>query len=209
MEFKHIWAFFVENLPTITDADGKTVELPKFAAEGAQGPRSTNVAPGKEVELYEWSFDLRPKGESGNKGSLTIHGSGKFSLQCDASLARPAAIRTTRIPRWISSPPGSWNWRSRPTLHHPPQSRRNDECQGVDHALTPMQMTFSERAGVASSASISGSACWGHLLHCPHGRGERFRRLHLLRVKPLPLHIRAGGLRQGRHGACSLLAMPP
>src|SRR5207249_1254242 len=32
---------------------------------------------------YEWSFDLRSQGESGNKESLTIHGSGKFSLQCE------------------------------------------------------------------------------------------------------------------------------
>ncbi len=83
VEFKHIWAFFVENPPTITDADGKVIQLPGFAALGLQGPRSTNVAPGKEVELYEWSFDLRPQGESGNKGSLTIHGTGKFSLQCE------------------------------------------------------------------------------------------------------------------------------
>jgi hypothetical protein len=57
--------------------------LPGYKALGLQAPRSANVAPGKEVELYEWSFDLRPQGESGNKGSLTIHGSGKFSLQCE------------------------------------------------------------------------------------------------------------------------------
>ena len=83
VEFKHISAFFVENLPTIMDADGKLVQLPRFHADGRQLPRSTNVAPGKEVVLYEWSFDLRPKGDSGNKGSLTIQGTGKFSLQCE------------------------------------------------------------------------------------------------------------------------------
>ncbi len=44
-------------------------------------PRSTDVAPGKEVELYNWSFDLQPKGGI-NKESFTIHGTGKFSLQC-------------------------------------------------------------------------------------------------------------------------------
>jgi hypothetical protein len=81
--FEHIWAFFVENPPTITDADGKMVQVPSYTALGLQGPRSTNLAPGKEVELYEWTFDLRPQGESGNKGSLTIHGSGKFNLQCE------------------------------------------------------------------------------------------------------------------------------
>ena len=83
VEFKHIWAFFVENPPTITDANGKRVQLPGIAAEGAHHPRDTSVAAGKEVVLYEWSFDLRPQGEDGRKGCPTIHGTGKFSLQCD------------------------------------------------------------------------------------------------------------------------------
>jgi hypothetical protein len=82
VEFKHIGAFFVENPPTITDADGKMIQLPRCFAEGKQMPHSTNVAPGKEVELYEWKFDLRPEGES-SKNLLTIHGTGKFSLQCE------------------------------------------------------------------------------------------------------------------------------
>jgi RNA polymerase sigma factor (sigma-70 family) len=82
VEFKYIWAFFVENPPTITDADGKMVELPRATAEGMQMPRSTNVPPGKEVELYEWKFDLQPKGGI-NKELFTIHGTGKFGLQCE------------------------------------------------------------------------------------------------------------------------------
>ena len=40
VEFKHIWAFFVENPPTITGADGKVVQLPRFSALGLQMPRS-------------------------------------------------------------------------------------------------------------------------------------------------------------------------
>jgi RNA polymerase sigma factor (sigma-70 family) len=81
VEFKHIYAFFLENPPTITDADGKMVELPKFRAEGLQAPRSTNVPPGEEAELYEWKVDLQPEGGV-NKELFTIHGTGKFSLQC-------------------------------------------------------------------------------------------------------------------------------
>ena len=83
VEFNHIWAFFIENPPTITGADGKEIPLPRYAAEGLQGAHSVTVAPGKEVVLYEWGFDLRPQGDSGNKGWLTIQGSGKFSLQCE------------------------------------------------------------------------------------------------------------------------------
>jgi RNA polymerase sigma factor (sigma-70 family) len=82
VEFKHIWAFFVENPPTITDADGKKVQLPRFTAEGRHLPRSTRVVPGNEAVLYEWSLDLRPKGER-NPSNITIHGTGKFSLQCE------------------------------------------------------------------------------------------------------------------------------
>ncbi|MCI0637920.1 MAG: sigma-70 family RNA polymerase sigma factor [Gemmataceae bacterium] len=82
VEFKHIWAFFVENPPVITDADGKLVQLPRVAAEGLHRPRNPTVTPGKEIELYEWEFDLRPKGESGKK-LFAIHGTGQFSLQCE------------------------------------------------------------------------------------------------------------------------------
>ncbi len=82
MEFKHIGAFFVENPPTITDADGKGVQLPRVFAEGLQASHSTNVAPGKEVELYEWNIHLLPKGAT-SKNLVRIHGTGKFTLQCE------------------------------------------------------------------------------------------------------------------------------
>ena len=93
VEFKHIWAFFFENPPTITDADGKRMLMARGSAEGRHMPRSPNVAPGKEVELFEWKFDLLPQGESSNRiypllgpqtlVSSSIHGTGKFSLQCE------------------------------------------------------------------------------------------------------------------------------
>jgi RNA polymerase sigma factor (sigma-70 family) len=83
VDFKHIWAFFVENPPKITDADGKMVQLPNYRTrdQGLHMPRSSNVAPGKEVELYEWTFDLQPNGE--NSSRSFIHGTGKHSLQCE------------------------------------------------------------------------------------------------------------------------------
>jgi RNA polymerase sigma factor (sigma-70 family) len=83
VDFKHIWAFFVENPPKIMDADDRLVQLPNYRtrAEGAHMPRSSNVAPGKEVQLYEWTFDLQPNGE--NSSRSFIHGTGKFNLQCE------------------------------------------------------------------------------------------------------------------------------
>jgi hypothetical protein len=82
VEFKYIWAFFLENPPTVTDADGIVVQLPRGTDEGRQLPRNTSVPPGKEVELYEWKLDLQPKGGS-NKELFTIHGTGKFGVQCE------------------------------------------------------------------------------------------------------------------------------
>jgi RNA polymerase sigma factor (sigma-70 family) len=81
VEFSHIGAFFVENPPTITDADGKILQLPKLAAEGKQAPHDTPIAPGKEVVLYEWNCGLQPIGGI-SKNLFTIHGTGKFTLQC-------------------------------------------------------------------------------------------------------------------------------
>ena len=83
VDFKHIWAFFVENPPKITDAEGKMVQLPNYwtSDQGLHLPRSSNVAPGKEIELYEWTFDLQPNGE--NSSRRFIHGTGKFSFQCE------------------------------------------------------------------------------------------------------------------------------
>jgi RNA polymerase sigma factor (sigma-70 family) len=80
VEFKHVWAFFVENPPMITDPDGKPVSLPKYLAEGMHGPSTPTVAPGKEVDLYDWKIGLQPKGE---KGTFTIHGTGKFTVQSE------------------------------------------------------------------------------------------------------------------------------
>jgi RNA polymerase sigma factor (sigma-70 family) len=83
VDFKHIWAFFVENPPKITDADGKMVQLPKYKTRDQElhMPRICNVAPGKAVELYEWTFDLQPEAEESSRAF--IHGTGKFSLQCE------------------------------------------------------------------------------------------------------------------------------
>ena len=68
VEFEHIYGFFLENPPKVTDADGKVVELRRGADEGKQFPRTTSIAPGKEVELYEWKLDLRAEREGINKG---------------------------------------------------------------------------------------------------------------------------------------------
>ncbi len=83
VDFKYIGAFFVENPPKIRDANGIIVQLPNYRTrdQGLHMPRSINVMPGKEVELYEWSFDLQSNEE--NSSRSFIHGTGKYSLQSE------------------------------------------------------------------------------------------------------------------------------
>lgn len=81
-KFQHLWGFFHENPPAVTDAAGKPVPLPKGSADGRHLPRNTTVAPGKEVELYVWEIGLQPVGGRGD-WPLAIHGVGKFTLQCE------------------------------------------------------------------------------------------------------------------------------
>lgn len=85
VEFKHIWAFFVENPPVITDAGGKALHLPRLVAEGEHVPDSPNIASGKTVELYEWKLELKTATPrlGRNVRVSTLYGTGKFSLQCD------------------------------------------------------------------------------------------------------------------------------
>lgn len=85
VEFKHIWTYFVENPPTITDADGKPVQLPRLQVEGEPGSDNPKIAPGKAVELYEWKLELRPDTPrfGRNIKPSALYGTGKFSLQCE------------------------------------------------------------------------------------------------------------------------------
>lgn len=84
-EFKHIWAYFVENPPVITDAVGKPLHSPRLLAEGEHGPDSPKIAPGKAVELYEWKLELKPETPrlGRNLWASTLYGTGKFGLQCE------------------------------------------------------------------------------------------------------------------------------
>jgi hypothetical protein len=61
IQFRYLQAFFVESPPTVTDAAGKPLRVEGFShVEGKQGPKRVNLAPGKEIELYELKFKLRP-----------------------------------------------------------------------------------------------------------------------------------------------------
>jgi hypothetical protein len=85
VNFEYLKKFFVENLPIVTDADGKTVPQPHLEALGFHRPEEVSLAAGQEIELASFQYKLIPSSEKG-KGSTgdfwPLHvGTGKISLQ--------------------------------------------------------------------------------------------------------------------------------
>jgi RNA polymerase sigma factor (sigma-70 family) len=82
VKFQYLRQFFIETPPAVTDGKGKPVPLGKVDAGGlVHVPVEVNLAPGKEIELYELKFELRPASESDNKRRKTLYGTGKFQIQ--------------------------------------------------------------------------------------------------------------------------------
>ena len=82
VKFQCLPKFFVEKPPAVTDGDGKPVpQRLGIRAEGFHIPKEVNLAPRKEIELYELKLDLRPASESGNNRFSTLYGTGKYSVQ--------------------------------------------------------------------------------------------------------------------------------
>jgi RNA polymerase sigma factor (sigma-70 family) len=81
VKFEYLKEFFMETPPTVTDAEGKSVPHVRYEVSGEfHKPIEVNLAPGKEIELYEWRLELGP----GNKvDPYTLRGSGKVSVQCE------------------------------------------------------------------------------------------------------------------------------
>src|SRR5262249_43812056 len=96
VKFQYVPRFFKETPPTVTDGEGKPVPLRGADAlsGGAFHPGAdVTLAPGKEVELYEWKATLRPASDrdSKNPNFDIIYGTGKFSIQYERVLANSTA----------------------------------------------------------------------------------------------------------------------
>jgi hypothetical protein len=64
IKFKYLRQFFIETPPAVTDGEGKPVPLEGFpTAMGVHIPAGVNLAPGKEIELYELKLRPRPANE--------------------------------------------------------------------------------------------------------------------------------------------------
>ena len=83
VKFQYLRQFFIETPPTVTTGDGKPIPVPlgQLTAFGIHLPVEVNLAPEKEIELYEWKPRLRSAGDEEMPNIGTLYGTGKFQVQ--------------------------------------------------------------------------------------------------------------------------------
>jgi RNA polymerase sigma factor (sigma-70 family) len=99
VKFEYHRTFFMEYPPAVTDGQGKRVRLTRVALSREIAPEQVNLAPGKEIELYELKFKLRPASEKkADDGDVdfggrvsTLYGTGTFQIQYERFIAKPSA----------------------------------------------------------------------------------------------------------------------
>ena len=102
VEFVCCRQYFMEEPPTMRDGQGRSVRLPRSAGTPKPRQEKVSLAPGKEIELYELKFKLRPAGENGDEDNdiesldfagtvFTFCGTGKFLIQYERLIDKPWA----------------------------------------------------------------------------------------------------------------------
>ena len=84
VKFQYLREFFLETPPVVTDDEGKLVPIGVATAVGNHLPLEVNLAPGKEIELYELKRELRPASEANKLGEADVErlwASGKVCVQ--------------------------------------------------------------------------------------------------------------------------------
>jgi hypothetical protein len=95
VKFQYLRQFFIETPPTVTDGEDKPVHLESVTCFGFHVPVDVNLAPGKEIDLYELKFNLRPASESGNEKDTAFYGTGKFQIQYERVFGNSSAGKIT------------------------------------------------------------------------------------------------------------------
>jgi RNA polymerase sigma factor (sigma-70 family) len=82
VRFDYHSEFLRETAPAVTDAKDNAVPLAWLTFPGgARGLGQVDLAPGKEIELYEFKLELKPASEQANKMLRTLYGTGAFYVQ--------------------------------------------------------------------------------------------------------------------------------
>ena len=99
VKFQYLSPYFKENWPTVTDADNKPVPQPgkAFAGGTAHLPKEVSLPPGKEVELADVTYELRPASDSATKNSTKnfapLYGGGKVGIQYESVFANSSLAK--------------------------------------------------------------------------------------------------------------------
>jgi RNA polymerase sigma factor (sigma-70 family) len=98
VKFEYVPAFFQETLPTVKHGTGEPVlPIRALSAPGRTHPATAvTIAPGKEVELYEWNARLANDpvaGGADDRGVIYHRGTGKLSVQYERVLGNSSASR--------------------------------------------------------------------------------------------------------------------
>ena len=96
--FQYVPAFFQETLPTVKHGTGEPVlPIRGVSAPGKTHPATAvTIAPGKEVELYEWNARLANDpvaGGADDRGVIYHRGTGKLSVQYERVLGNSSASK--------------------------------------------------------------------------------------------------------------------
>ncbi len=81
--------FPLEKPPVVTDGTGKLIPIMAAASFTSRTVKKADLAPGQEIEVYEWHLELRPSEESAANKHSTLCAAGKvqihFSTLAEAS----------------------------------------------------------------------------------------------------------------------------
>jgi beta-lactamase regulating signal transducer with metallopeptidase domain len=100
VKFEYLRQFFIENPPAVTYPQGELVPLQHVEALGFHSPRKVNLAPEKEIELYELKLELRLASEATQATQLqnlswppgpSLYGTGKFQIQYERVFGNSSA----------------------------------------------------------------------------------------------------------------------
>jgi hypothetical protein len=92
VKFEYVRQFLDENLPTVTNADGKTAEQRRLSMLGFHVPMVITLEPGKNIELESrlpLRYELRPVNDGGKpitKEHTLVVETGKVSIQYEQVL---------------------------------------------------------------------------------------------------------------------------
>jgi RNA polymerase sigma factor (sigma-70 family) len=127
VKFKYLRQFFIENPPTVTAGQGKRVPLTRVTALGLHVPQEVNLAPGKEIELYELKLGFMPPNDPGHNWSETVYATGKLRIQYERVLGNSSSGKIDLDPALAKLATGKLELEVKPAEQLPDKKMDKDD----------------------------------------------------------------------------------